>query len=132
MPFGCLLGDFSRHFRGLWAFAGWHSLSSESPIFSGFGGPRSALLRPLFQVRILGCVFIVFYADFCDFGSSLGSLLAPFGPPFLGELAIRFRIGEKVASGVAKESLLGAFGYHLGGFLVIFRRIQAAIRLSLS
>jgi len=35
--------------------------------------------------------------------------LAPFGPPFFGKLAIQFRIGEKVASGVAKEALLGAF-----------------------
>jgi len=73
------------------------------------GGPWTALLRPLFQVRISGCVFNVFYTDLCDLGSLLGSLLAPFRPPFLGELAIRFRIGCKVASGVAKESLLGAF-----------------------
>ena len=73
------------------------------------------------------CVFNGFYAVFCDFGSPLGSLLAPFGPPFLGELAVRFRIGEKVASGVPKESLFCAFGHHLGGFLVIFRRIQASI-----
>ena len=92
----------------------------RKPIFSGLGGPRSAPFRPLFQVRILGCVFIGFYTDICDLGSPLGSLLAPFGPPFLGELAIQFRIGEKVASGVAKESLLGAFGHHLGGFLMIF------------
>ena len=96
----------------------------RKPIFSGFGGPRSALLRPLFQVRISGCVFNGFYAVFRDFGSPLGSLLAPFGPPFLGEFAMQCRMGEKVASGVAKESLLGAFGHHLGGFLVIFWRIR--------
>ena len=70
-----------------------------------------------------GCVFNVFYVVFCDFGSHLGSLLAPFGPPFLGELATSFRIGEKVASGVPKEQLLGAFGHHLGGFWVTFWRI---------
>ena len=108
-------------------FAGfcWMPLTlKRKPIFSGFGGPRSALLRPLFQVRISGCFFNGLYAVFCDLGSPLGSLLAPFGPPFLGELAISFRIGEKVASGVPKESLLGAFGHHLGGFLVIFWRIQ--------
>ena len=70
-----------------------------------------------------GCVFNCFYAVLCDFGTHLGSLWAPFGPPFLGELAISFGIGTKVASRVPKESLLGAFGHHLGGFWVTFRMI---------
>jgi len=30
VPFGSLLGDFLRHVRGLWGFAGCHSLSSEN------------------------------------------------------------------------------------------------------
>jgi len=104
--------SFGRLFVAFGEFAGfcWMALPlMRKPIFSGFGGPRSALLRPHFQARIPGCVFNGFYTDFCDFGSPLGSLLAPFGPPFFGKLATRFRIGEKVASGVAKESLLGAF-----------------------
>jgi len=88
----------------------------RKPIFSCLGGPWTALLRPLFQVWISGYVFDVFYADLCDLGSPLGSLLAPFAPPFSGELAIRFRIGEKVAPGVAKESLLGAFRTPFGRF----------------
>ena len=35
--------------------------------------------------------------------------MAPFGHPFLGKLAVRFRLGEKVISGVAKETVSGAF-----------------------
>ena len=58
--------------------------------------------------------FTRFYQIFYDFGSPLGSLWAPFGPPFLGELAVRFRIGAKVASRVLKESLLGAFRVPFG------------------
>ena len=46
-----------------------------------------------------GCIFNGFYMVFCDLGSHLGSLLAP----FLGELVTFFGIGEKVASGVPKE-----------------------------
>jgi len=120
---GTIWEPFGRSFETFLRFAAfcWMPLTlKRKPIFPGFGGPRSALLRPLFQVRISVCVFNVFYAVFCDLGSPLGSLLAPFGPPFFGELAIQFRIGEKVASGVAKESLLGALGHHLGGFLMIF------------
>jgi len=83
-------------------FRFWRSQVGTSS--STFPGPDS------------GRAFKGFYAVFCDLGSPLGALLAPFGPPFLGELAIQFRIGEKVASGVVKESLLGAFGHHLGGF----------------
>jgi len=54
----------------------------RKPIFSGLGRPWTALLRPLFQAWISGCVFIRFYLVFCDFGSPLGSLWAPLGDPF--------------------------------------------------
>ena len=109
---GAIWESFGRLFVTFFWFVGfcWMALTLvRKPIFSGFGGPRSALLRPRFQVRIPGCVFNGFYTDFYDLGSPLGSLLAPFGPPFFGKFATRFRIGEKVASGVAKEALLGAF-----------------------
>jgi hypothetical protein len=63
------------------------------------------------------CVFSGFSVVSCDFGSHLGSLLAPFGPPFFGEFAGSFRVGVKVASGVPKEILLGGFGHHFGEIL---------------
>ena len=50
----------------------------------------------------------------------MGSLWAS----FLRELATPFRLGEKVGSGVPKESVLGALGLHLGGFGMIFRRFR--------
>jgi len=109
---GAILEPFGRLFVIFWRFVGfgWMPLPlKRKPIFSGFGGPMPALVSPLFQVRISGCVFNGLYADFCDFGSPLGSLLAPFGPQRLGESAIQFRIGEKVASRVATETLLDAF-----------------------
>ena len=120
MPFGCLLGDFSRHFRGLWGFAGCHSLSSENLYFQVLEFPDRHLCVHFSRSGFQGVFFNVLLYGFCDLGSPLGSLLAPFGPLFFGELAIQFRIGEKVASGVAKESFLGALGHHLGGFLMIF------------
>jgi len=81
-------------------FRFWRSQVATSS--STFPGPNS------------GCVCNGFYMVFCDLGRPLGSLLAPFGPPFLGELAIECRMGEKVASGVLKESLLGVCWDHLG------------------
>ena len=77
----------------------------RKPIFSGFGGPGSALVRLLFQVRISGCVFNGFYAVFCDFGSPLGVSFGSLGRTFLGELAVSFWIGDKVAPGSPKGSL---------------------------
>ena len=92
----------------------WIALTLErKAIFSCFGASRSALLRPLFQVRIQGVFFRGVYVVFCDFGNHLGSLLAPFGPPFFGELAGSFRVGAKVASGVpwgAKRFTFKRFG----------------------
>ena len=80
VPLGRLLATFLR-------FVGfcWMALSLErKPIFPGFGGPRSALLRPLFQVWIQGVCFNGFYLVFCDLGAPLGFLWGPFGHPFLG------------------------------------------------
>ena len=51
-------------------------------VFSGFGGPGSALVRPLFQVWNQGVFFIGFSMIFCDLGAIWGSLLVPFGLPF--------------------------------------------------
>ena len=48
-------------------------------IFSGFGGPGSALVRPLFQVWNQGVFFIGFSLIFCDLGAIWGSLLVPLG-----------------------------------------------------
>ena len=122
MPFGCLLGDF------------WHILEVCGVLLDGTPSRAKTYIFRFWRSQVgtssstfpgldSGCVFNGFYVVFYDLGSHLGSLLAPFGPPFLEELATSFRIGEKVASGVPKEQLLGAFGHHLGGCRVIFWRI---------
>ena len=90
MPFGCLLGDFLRHFRSLWGFAGWHSPSSENLYF-----------QVLFQVWNQGVFFIGFSMIFYDLGAIWGSLLVPFGLPF--------RVVFMLCSGFASGLVLGAF-----------------------
>jgi len=82
----------------------------RKPIFAGFGGPRSALVRLRFQVWISGVCFNVFLCGFYDLGSPLGSLLAPFGHPFLGDLVTSFRIGEQIASEMPKRVTFRCFG----------------------
>ena len=57
VSFGSLWEDFVRPFRPLVGFC-WLALTLErKPIFSGLGGRWPALVRPLFQVFIPGCVF---------------------------------------------------------------------------
>ena len=53
----------------------------------------------------------------------LGSLWQP----CFGEFEDFVWIGGKVASGLAKETLLEAFGHHSGAFRVPFRRISDAV-----
>ena len=93
----------------------WVALTlKRKPLFSCFGGPGSALLRPLFQVWIQGVFFIVFSVILydLDFGLPFGSFWALFSCGF----CVVFRIGGKVASGVPKEALLCDFRYNFGGF----------------
>ena len=53
----------------------------------------------------------------------LGSLWQP----CFGKFEDFVWIGGKVGSGLAKETLLGAFGHHSGAFWVPFRRISDAV-----
>ena len=55
----------------------------RKPIFSGLGGPRSALVRPLFQVWMQG----LFLTVFLRFSMIWGALEGPFGLP----LALLFK-----------------------------------------
>ena len=82
----------------------------RKPIFSGFGGPGSALVRPLFQVWNQGVFFIVFSLIFCDLGPIWGSLLVPFGLPF--------RVVFRSCSGFALGLVLAAFWLLFGRFWV--------------
>ena len=58
---------------------------------------------------------------------ALGSLLAPSGHSFFGDLALLSRICDKAAPGWPKEPLLGASERPRGGFWVTFRRISGPI-----
>ena len=70
----------------------------------GLGDPRSASVRPLFQVCISRYVLMRFFAIFYDFGCPGGSLWLPFGPPFFGDLASLFRVGAKVDFGCQNDN----------------------------
>ena len=108
VPFGRLLATFYR-------FVGfcWMALTlKRKPIFSGFGGPGSALVRPLFQVWNQGVFFIGFSMIFCDLGAILGSLLVPFGLPF--------RVVFMLCSGFASGLVLGAFWNAFWSLLISF------------
>jgi hypothetical protein len=87
VPFGGLFDDFIE----FWAIC-WIALTLEpKAIFSGFGGPRSSLIRLLFQVRIQG----VFLAVFMWFSVILGVIWGPFWLP----LALPFSGNSRVRSG---------------------------------
>ena len=77
-------------------------------IFSGFGGPGSALARPLFQVWNQGVFFISFFLISFDLGAIWASLLVSFGLPF--------RVVFRSCSGFALGLVLGAFGMLFGRF----------------
>ena len=115
MPFGCLLGDFGAHFRGLWGFAGWHSLSSENHYFHVLEVPGRHFFVQFSRSGSRVC-FLSFFMWFSviwePFGLPFGSLWASFSCG----ICVVFRIGGKVASGVPKEALLSDFRYHFGGF----------------
>ena len=62
---------FGRLFVTFCVFVGfcWMALTLERKrIFSCFGPPGPALVRPLFQVWIQGVFFNGFYGLFCDLG----------------------------------------------------------------
>jgi len=120
---GCHLGAFWATFGHILKVCGvlldvTHS-QVETYIFR-FGSSQAGTSSSTFPGLDSGCVFKRFYMFFCDFRNHLGTLWAPFGPPFLGELAISLRIGEEVASGVPKEALLSAFSNNLGVFRMTF------------
>jgi len=122
VPLGILLGDLFAHFKGLWSFAGWQSLSSETYI-SRFGRSRVSTCLYIFPGVDFRLCFLCFYVIFCDLGSPLELLWGSLATPFRVNRAPGFWMGSKVVPGPPKRSLLSAFGHHLELFLVLFRRI---------
>ena len=92
-------------------------------MFYRFGRSRAGTRPPLLQVWISGNVFVRFYAVFCDFGSPLELLLAPFG--------LLFSVNWRTSSGLVKNGLPGPKMSrqqpHPGAFRVPIRRISGAV-----
>ena len=84
-PFGPHLGAFWQTFRHFLELCGLlldcTPSQAKTYIFMFWSSPAGTF-SCIFPGGDLGYVFNGFYAVFCDFGSPLGSLWAPFGPPF--------------------------------------------------
>jgi len=74
VPFGSLVGDFSRLFGGLWGFAGCHSLSSENLYFQVWEVPGRHFFVHFSRSGFLGMFLSFFMRKYV--------ILEPFRVPF--------------------------------------------------
>ena len=95
-------------------------------IFYRLGSPGGHLFGYFCRRGFQGVFFIVFIRFLCLWESFRGPL-GSFSQLCFGEFEDFAWIGGQVASGLAEETLLGAFGHHSGAFRVLFRRISDAV-----